>query len=329
MRRGSDFKMVDLSIIIPHYNSITTLKKLLISIPIKRNVEVIVIDDRSTEDIEEFNHLSSCNKFKHVTFLENRTLSKGAGVCRNIGLSKSVGNWILFADADDFFVERFYGKISKYFNSRYDVVFFKPTSIEIDTGHKSDRHLNYEKLLLNYSRTKSIEDETLLRYQFYVPWSKLIHRDILMNNGISFDDVIASNDVMFSTKLGHYMDEFKVSHDVIYCVTRGLGTLTTNINIDVFDSRTKVHIKYCEFLKNNLDRKRFKIIHPNGTGIIFNAFKLKLGFKKIISILFQLKKSRVTVLDLRLFNPIFIVRRLIHHNKKHSQKKKYFVNRQR
>src|SRR5699024_11177414 len=294
--------MVDLSIIILHYNSISTLTKLLNSIPV---IEIIVIDDRSTKDLDRLRYIYSSKKFKHVTFLENRNPNKGAGVCRNIGLDHSSGNWILFADADDFFVENFYKNISKYFNSNYDVVFFKPTSIELDTLNKSDRHIRYETLLLNYSNINNIENETRLRYQYYVPWSKLINKSILIKNDILFDEVIASNDVMFSTKLGYFMNEFEISHDVIYCVTRGTGTLTTNTNMDVFESRIDTHIRYCEFLKQNLEKKEYKILRPNGLGILFNAFKLKLGFNKIISILFQLKKSKVAIFDIKILNPFY------------------------
>src|SRR5699024_8730524 len=143
--------MIELSIIIPHYNSVTTLIKLLNSIPVKKNIEVIVIDDRSNNDLEKLEELYSCESFKHVKFLENNSIKKGAGVCRNIGLNNSSGEWVLFADADDYFVGDFYGKVSKYFSSNYDVVFFRPTSIELDTDEESDRHTIYENLLLNFS----------------------------------------------------------------------------------------------------------------------------------------------------------------------------------
>src|SRR5699024_4102491 len=193
----------------------------------------------------------------------------------------SSGEWVLFADADDYFVGDFYGKVSKYFSSNYDVVFFRPTSIELDTDEESDRDTIYENLLLNFSNMNNVENETRLRYQFYVPWSKLIKKSVLIKNDILFDEVIASNDVMCSTQLGYYMNEFEISQDVIYCVTRGTNTLTTNINLDVFESRLKVHIRYCEFLKQNLEKKEYKILRPNGMGMLFDALKLKLGFRKI------------------------------------------------
>lgn len=319
--------MIDISIIVPHYNSTSSLKKLLHSIPVKKNIEVIVVDDRSTENFEEFIRMSKQKEFKHVTFMNNKSSKKGAGVCRNIGLSKSTGKWILFADADDFFVENFYEYISEYFNTNYDVIFFTPTSLEIDTGYESDRHIRYEELLLNYTNSKNIKDETYLRYQFYVPWSKLISRQLIMDNEVYFDEVLASNDVMFSTKIGYYMKNFTVCIEKIYCVTRGSGTLTTNADIDVFDSRMDVHIRYCEFLKQNLDTKKYKILRPHGIGILFNAFKLKLGFSKIISIIFYLKQRKIAIFDIRFLNPLYIVRRLRYHNKNHKRKSRYIINR--
>src|SRR5699024_10372921 len=104
-----------------------------------------------------------------------------------------VGKWILFADADDFFMPEFYENVKEYFNSKYDVVFFTPTSSEIDTGKPSNRHLNYEKLINDYQNSKDLKSEVNLRYKFYVPWSKLISKDLIKRNNLVFDEVIASN----------------------------------------------------------------------------------------------------------------------------------------
>lgn len=42
--------MIDLSIIIPHHNDSSRLKRLLDSIPIRDNIEVIIIDDHSESE---------------------------------------------------------------------------------------------------------------------------------------------------------------------------------------------------------------------------------------------------------------------------------------
>src|SRR5690625_3621526 len=99
--------MCNLSIIIPHYNSVNTLQKLLDLIPIKNDIQTIVIDDNSNEGVIKYDRLRTGKKYQHITFLENNTNVKGAGVCRNIGIKHAKGEWVLFADADDILMEGF------------------------------------------------------------------------------------------------------------------------------------------------------------------------------------------------------------------------------
>src|SRR5690625_515306 len=215
--------MKDLSIIIPHYNSAKTLKKLLLSIPKRKNIQIIVVDDKSNNELVELNHVKEDDQFNHVQFLNNSTSKKGAGVCRNIGLNHTKGKWVLFADADDYFVKGFYDVVSDFFDSNLDVVFFKPTSVEVNTNKISDRHINYATLVDNYINEANNRSEVRLRYRYFVPWSKLIRYEFLCEENILFEEIIASNDILFSSKAGYYMKDFKVVQNTIYCVTRGFG----------------------------------------------------------------------------------------------------------
>lgn len=317
--------MIQLSIIIPHYNSSDTLSKLLDSIPKKEEVQTIVIDDRSDKDINKLNSLISNPKYNNVLFLNNDTKNKGAGTCRNIGLDRADGKWVLFADADDFFCSDFYELVKQYINSDNDVVFFTPTSIELDTGNISNRHEKYENIIKNFSKEKNGNSESALRYCFPVPWSKLIKRDFLVVNGIYFDEVRASNDVLFSTKVGYHMDVFEVSQKIIYCVTRSKGTLTTNISSEVFDSRLSVYISYHHYLKSNLDEKELRLFSFHGRGFIVNAIKYRLGLLKILSTVINLKKNNIGIFDTKLLNPIYVFKKIIYHYKNNKMQKKYFA----
>ena len=143
--------MIDISIIIPHYNSVVSLEKLLNSIPKNKALEIIVIDDNSTDhNALSFNRLKNTKRYSHVLFKQNTTNYKGAGTCRNIGISFAKGKWIVFADADDFFTDDFYNIVSNYLESDNDVVFFTPRSIDINTQSESDRHVPYEQLIDEY-----------------------------------------------------------------------------------------------------------------------------------------------------------------------------------
>lgn len=301
-----------LSIIIPHYNSVQSLTKLLNSIPKRNDIEIIVVDDKSNKDLNQFDRIKNSFQYSHVKFLKNSTNEKGAGVCRNIGLNKATGKWVLFADSDDFFVDGFYSKVKKYFCSDYDVVFFTPTSIDAQKGTVSDRHIVYEKYIKNLIYKKDIKSELSLRYKFHVPWSKLIKLSFLKENNILFQRVIASNDVMFSVQLGYYMKKFKVSEEIIYCVTKNKGSLTVNTSEKVFDARVSVHVDYVTFLKEKLDKKELKLLNvKGGMGFLVSALRYRLGFRKVISTYLFFKKSKVHVFDLRYLDPIYLGKRIL------------------
>lgn len=302
--------MINLSIIIPHYNSSSSLDRLLYSIPSLDEIEIIIVDDHSDEV-----HKNRLDKFKekykkkNIKLYNNIEHKKGAGACRNIGIRNSTGKWILFADSDDYFLTNFYNNIKKYFNNSYEVIFFTPTSIEVDTGNISDRHKPYKELIKNYLTYSNEVSEAGLRYFFYVPWSKLIRRDFIKNNHIYFDEVIVSNDVMFSTKLGHSIKSFMVSEETIYCVTRNKGTLTTNISEKVFDTRMGVFIDYYLFLKNKLSEEDFKKLKLSGKSIILKSSKF--GVRKLLTVYNTLKKNDVKIIDTNMFNPIWLIKKII------------------
>src|SRR5690606_11910673 len=267
------------------------------------------------------------DRYKHIIFVYNETDKKGAGVCRNIGLEKSTGDWILFADSDDYFVKGFYKTISKYFQSENEVVFFTPTSINVETGKESTRHAFYKERINNFIEKQDIQSETSLRYRFYVPWSKLIKANFLRKNKIWFEEVIASNDLMFSTYVGYYMKKFDVSNEVIYSVSRNKGSLTVNYSERVYDARLKVYINYCNFLKSNLDKRELKCIDlTGGIGFLITAIKYRYGIKKVLSTYLLIRKSNVKILDSRYFNPIFIIKKIVRHLKTSRRNKKFIVS---
>ena len=106
---------INISIIIPYYNSANSLEKLLDSIGVHQDVEVIIVDDKSNKYLQKY--VSNKYNFKNYKFLENNTNKKGAGVARNIGLSYACGKWLLFADADDYLLADWYENVSKYLES--------------------------------------------------------------------------------------------------------------------------------------------------------------------------------------------------------------------
>lgn len=270
---------VNLTIVIPHFNSPQYLRILLQSIPSRDDIQVIVVDDQSTMYLGEYETLSEEYEKKGVEFYKNYGV-KSAGTCRNIGLSHATGDWLLFADADDYFLEGVYEAVSAYFESDYDIVFFPPTSVYVGTDQLSDRHIETAKKVYDYLKSSDWKNTLELRYCYQSPWSKLIRRSLVVKNNISFDEILASNDVMFSMKSGYFAKKIIADPHVIYCVTMNKGSLTNRRGEDIFDVRMEVFFRRFIYLKNRLNSKELDYLDINGRIQFFQVLQNGYGLKK-------------------------------------------------
>jgi glycosyltransferase involved in cell wall biosynthesis len=256
------------SIIIPHYNDYEGLNRLLASLPKRNDIEGIIIDDNSNINDNSFSELAAKFPFLNLKFLLNTKGVKGAGACRNLGLETINGEYVLFADADDFFLPIAFDILDNVLNDApgNDIYYFKPTSKCLVTGKVSDRHITYSDLIDSYLNGEN-ED---IKHEFYVPWSKLYLAKFINDNNCTFDEVIASNDVMFSVKSSFLAKKFKAYSDSIYCVTRGKGTLTVNRSKNIELSRLHVLIRKSEFIFEN----KINVTKESVVGLIRDYFKI-------------------------------------------------------
>lgn len=93
-----------LSVIIPAYNIAEyigrAISSVLDDISDDSEVELIVIDDGSTDDTSEIINKFTCRKNVRVEKVTHR----GLGAARNVGIRMSLGDYIMFLDGDDYLV---------------------------------------------------------------------------------------------------------------------------------------------------------------------------------------------------------------------------------
>lgn len=103
---------IDLSIIVPAYNSSDYIKECISSVLMQKtsyNYELIVINDGSKDDTLEKINLFKENKHLKIITQEN----KGFSAARNRGIDESLGKYIMFLDSDDLLCENSIEKLIK------------------------------------------------------------------------------------------------------------------------------------------------------------------------------------------------------------------------
>lgn len=208
------------SIIIPHKEIPDLLMRCLQSIPVSEDIQVIVVDDNSADAdtyLERYPELSR----PYLEFIRT-TKGGGAGYARNVGLEHAKGKWIIFADADDFFVENMSDIICSYVDSEADVIYFKIKSVlseDINIATIRDAHVNknIDQYLLD-------GDEWPVRAQMFGPCAKMIKRNLMVKYNIRFDEVMYADDAFGVLQIGYYAVTIRVDDRVLYVVTTRPGS---------------------------------------------------------------------------------------------------------
>jgi len=226
------------SIIIPHKNSLELLKKCVNSIPKRDDIQIIIIDDNSDSNNSNFNNFSD---FANLILI-NLHGSKGAGAARNKGLNTASGKWIIFADADDIFINGFMEHIDKYKDSSYDLIYFGITRQGNYNEKKKNLYKEYD-FLIRKALYKNKHDA--YKYKAFFPWGKMIRHSLIKDNNITFDETIVANDIMFSVKTAYY------SKNTFFDINKIYTYLAQNSQLTRIKSKESDFIRFCVYVNLN------------------------------------------------------------------------------
>lgn len=203
------------SIIIPHYDIPDLLMRCLKSIPVSEDIQVIVVDDNSPDAdtyLDKYPELSR----PYLEFIRT-TKGGGAGYARNVGLDHAKGKWLLFADADDLYVDDMYNIIKPFADSKADIIFFKEKSVLSSDIHQTIKRVEYMNKYIDECLETGCDIFVRLRYP--QPWGKMIRREYVESHNFRFDEIDYSNDYYFSVCTGYYAKEIEASNQLLYVYT--------------------------------------------------------------------------------------------------------------
>ena len=192
---------VKVSVIIPVYNAEKYLAQCLDSVLSQSlsDFEVICVDDGSVDSSAQIID-GYAARDSRVFFLRNER-NMHAGPCRNRGLERASGEYVLFMDGDDMLLpgslEKLYGE-AKRLNA--DVLRCRAVDYDNATGDLTHGLHNYLKRVPFFQFGKLIKFSRwywLFPKLNAAPWGGICRRAFLTENGIRFNDLICVNDRSF------------------------------------------------------------------------------------------------------------------------------------
>ena len=207
---------IKLSIIIPTYNRATFLPRAIKSIQSQRcsdNIEIIIIDDGSTDNTSNVIFEFKDRRIVYFKFSEN----KGVNYARNKGIEIASGDWIGFLDSDDEYLYNAFQAILKTVNNidaNIDVVGFINKEIAGDVireqkyivgGNNNWKHYypKYEDIVLKRGVTGDIH--------YYV-------RRKIFNEGFKFPEKVNGFESLFFSNLAKNNKKFVYINETVVLV---------------------------------------------------------------------------------------------------------------
>ncbi len=203
-----------ISVMMPTYNNGKYIKQAIDSIYAQEydNIEIIVVDDGSTDNTKEI-----LKQYKDIKYIY--TEHKGISFARNVALEHSKGEYMAFCDSDDYWLPNKLNTQIKYFKEHPDceIVFTKYKNIfESEQLKKIERVIHEQELEKTEKR--------------HLP-SALMKKSLFNKYGNFDEGFKTGEDFEFVYRLRH--DELNVSHyinKVLYIRRIHGNNITLTIN---------------------------------------------------------------------------------------------------
>ena len=211
-----------ISIIIPMYNGAKTLNRCLQSIRAQsfRDYQVVMVNDGSTDDTlaraQEWVALDP--RFQVISQHHG-----GPGKARNLGLTVSNGDYVVYVDADDYWVQEnlLQQLADRIKQNPADVYMYQMIKVTED-GTVLDRYT--KPPFAKADQVLPLDDvyEDLVRdgHTLAAAWNKCVRRDLLLEKGIRFREDVLGEDIDWVLQLFSHTNTICLLNSRAYAYTQ-------------------------------------------------------------------------------------------------------------
>ena len=232
------------SIIIPHKGPQWQLDRCITSIPQRNDLQKIVINDDK---------------------------GHGAGWARNQGLIQAKGEYVIFADSDDYFHPCFNEFLDSIKEETADLIYFNADSVEMKSGKPSWRANHLNRIMRS---NDSVWKERHLRFHFTEPWCKAVRMSLIKEHNIRFSESRILNDIYFSTLVGIHAKSIKAYTEKCYCVCNHANSTAKRKTEDRLLDYTRETAKANQLLaRHNIKHHHSRMLRPMLSSLLHFRFR--------------------------------------------------------
>ena len=230
-----------ISIIIPVYKSSKYIKKCIQSVlnNTYKNFEIIIIDDESTDN--SISIIKEINNYKIKVFSQKKS---GPGAARNLGIKKSIGEYIFFLDSDDVINE-----------NTLELLIDGIKDNDIIIGNYK---IHYDNGVIEKFITP-IDSKFNMFFESVTIWNRLYKKSFIIDNDISFEKIYQGEDRLFLANLYIHNPKVITIDDFIYNWLRHdtaeISTLTHLKDNSYFEGQVECMIKFKDILFEKINKK--------------------------------------------------------------------------
>ncbi len=246
-------KQKKVSIIIPVYNRESTIERCLDSILTQtyKNLEVLIINDGSTDRSGE---IINAHALKDSRILAITKENSGVSDSRNFGLKAAHGDYIQFADSDDWLPERATELLVEALEkNRSDMVIADYCRVRGRQLYQSGAIENAGTL--TRAEFAQVMMEKASDFYYGVVWNKLYRRKIIKKYKLQFSEELQwCEDFLFNLEYLKYTAKVEVIKEPVYYYVKTKGSLVSTQTTPGNIIRTKLMLyDYYKKLYESLD----------------------------------------------------------------------------
>lgn len=264
--------MKKVSIIIPVYNVEQYLEECIDSMinQTYSNLEILLIDDGSKDNSGKICDMYS-KKDDRIKVIHQ--VNGGLGNARNTGLDNATGDYIMFADSDDFFtpnacevmLKEIENKdadyvIGNYQNCTEESVLWEKPIFDID------KYKNFKLSIKDYKNSFYIMNSSVC--------NKIFRTSFLNKIGVRFEEGIPAEDALFSTYCFVRTKKVYYISDVMYLYRqrREASSISMNCSFNYFQGISKAYKLIYENFKENKEIGFYRYFYAKSMTYILYKF---------------------------------------------------------